>query len=396
VAFIRRFFGGGKERDGGTKTPTSEIIRAYSPVLYLGNQRSAFEEADRGGVIDGFEKLGFTICALTPDKAQVTPRAQDLGFMANPALVDGIERTKILGSIPGIEKPTEYTFTEVLRLPGPFVAKNLRDDRGESVCYLEGRENITKFIAWSFAFRIPETSDHRKLWKRSKKIIAGSEEIRKGNWNWEGFASMKPEDGWVFQEYVETPSKFYTSFRILADGYGNIHYGTLIRSPEEKGVRRLQDPRPREDFNPMYSYLRKPDGPLHINAPHIVSNTAQGGIPIQLNGEKVTDPANREVLIAHNIDPDNPQIPESLVKKALIIAITMRFGVPYTGIDFVYNQNLQDRFLEANFFPTLSAQGLGVNDMEIEQRVQNPGNRDEVQTYLQKVLVQRIIDKTFR
>ena len=62
----------------------------------------------------------------------------------------------------------------------------------------------------------------------------------------------------------------------------------------------------------------------------------------------------------------------------------MRFGVPYTGIDFVYNQNLQDRFLEANLFPTLSAQGLGVSDIETEQRVKNPGNRDEVQTYLQK------------
>lgn len=396
MAFFRRFLGRGKERGGWAETPTSEIIRAYSPVLYLGSQRSAFEEVGRGGVIDGFEKLGFTICELGPDKTHVTPRAQDLGFMASLALIDETKRTEILGTIPGIERPTEYTFAEVLRLPGPFVVKDLRDDRGESVYYLEGRENIAKFIAWSFAFTIPMVLDPIESWKKAKRIIAASEATRKGNWNWNGFASMKPGDGWVFQEYIEAPSKFYTSFRILADGYGNIHYGTLIRSPQEKGVRRLHDPRPKEDFNPTYAYLRKPGGPLYIDAPHIVSNTAQGGIPIQLNGGKVTDPTNREVLIAHNIDPDNPQIPESLVKKARLIANAMGYAVPYTGIDFIYNQNLQDRFLEANFFPTLSAQGLGISNMEIEQRVQNPGNRDEVQTYLQKVLVQRIIDKTFR
>ncbi|MCL4418921.1 hypothetical protein M1146_02335 [Patescibacteria group bacterium] len=396
MAFFRRFLGRGKERSGWAETPISEMVRAYNPVLYLGSQRSTFEEVDRGGVIDGFEKLGFTICELTPGMAQITPRAQDLGFMANPDLVDEIKRTEILGSIPGIERPTEYTFTEVLRLSGPFVAKDLRDDRGESVYYLEGRENIAKFIAWSFAFTIPDTLNRKKLWKRSRRIIAASEATRKGNWDWNGFASMKPEDGWVFQEYIETPSKFYTSFRILADGYGNIHYGTLIRSPQEKRVRRLHDPRPKEDFNPAYAYLRKPGSPLYIDAPHIVSNTAQGGIPIQLNGGKAADPTDREVLIAHNIDPKNPQIPKSIVKKARLIANAMGYAIPYTGIDFIYNQGLQDRFLEANFFPTLSAQGLGISDMEIEQRVQNPGNRDEVQTYLQKVLVRRIVDKTFR
>ena len=314
MAFIRRFLGGGKERDGRAKTPTSEIIRAYNPILYLGNQRSAFEEADRGGVIDGFEKLGFTICELTSERTQVTPRAQDLGFMAAPAVTDAIKRAETLSSIPGIERPTEYTFTEVLRLLGPFVAKNLRDDRGESVYYLEGRENITKFIAWSFAFRIPETSDHRKLWKRSKKIIAGSEEIRKGNWNWEGFASMKPEDGWVFQEYVETPSKFYTSFRILADGYGNIHYGTLIRSPEEK-VRRLQDPRPREDFNQcIYTYVNQMV--LSILMPAHRFKHCTGGIPIQLNGEKVTDPTNRKSLLLTILILIIPKFRNLLLKSA--------------------------------------------------------------------------------
>ncbi len=157
----------------------------------------------------------------------------------------------------------------------------------------------------------------------------------------------------------------------------------------------MKDVKPRKGLNPVYKFLRDPGYLFYMDAPSIVSNTSQGGVPIQLNGRKVKDPVNRQVLTAHNINPDNPQIPKSFLEQAFEIAFAMRYATPYVGIDFIYGKGLVPLFLEANFSATLSPEGLGVSESEIRQKVAHPENHREVQKYLQKILVQRVVVRSF-
>ncbi len=132
----------------------------------------------------------------------------------------------------------EYTFEEVLQGERPVVAKDLNEDRGEFVYYLKDREAVAKFLVWDLVFRSFEVDDPVETAEKTIRIAAGGglEAIRRGNWNWKGFGRMRPPKNVVFQEYIDTPSEFYTSFRLLVDAYCNIHYGTLIRSAQKKGL----------------------------------------------------------------------------------------------------------------------------------------------------------------
>ncbi|HVZ12755.1 MAG TPA: hypothetical protein VG965_07035 [Patescibacteria group bacterium] len=383
----------GKER-GSSNPDVQDLVKYHQPILYLGRHISDFKKHGLDpDTIEEFRKNGFKIREANHDQGNEL-RVQDLGFMTNPNLLEAT-RTEILSDAAGVDTPREVPFEEVLLLPGPYVAKDVREDRGESVQYLRGRENISKFLIWNYIFYMPSDLDPKKVLERRDDIPFLKEVIRLKKWNWSGFKYLKPGEGWQFQEFVDSPSNHYTSFRVLADGYGNIHYSTLIRSPEEKGIRKNTDPRPNEDFNPTFKHLRDPNGTLYIPSPNIVSNTAQGGIRIQLDGNTVTDPINREVLSAHGIDPDNPRLPEKMTEKAKLIAVASRTGFPYVGIDFMYDKKFNLYFLEANSFPTLSADGLGISEIELRQRVRRWNNRDEVQKYLRKVLIKRIVEATF-
>ncbi len=396
MAFIRRLLPGGKERDGQRIPTTTEVVKAYSPILYIGISRNDIRKYDWDvDVLDEFEQNGFKVVQLAPNKP-IEPRVQDLGYLAREELFNEVVREEILSSMPGVERPQGYSFKELLTHTGPIVAKDVREDRGESILYLEDKEAIAKFIAWKFTFSPPEDNNRTEIALRRLKILAAKEAIERNIWDWEGFSQMEPDTGWRFEDYIETPSNYYTSFRIMADGYGKIHYGTLIRSAQEKGVRRIHDPRFHMNSDSTYQHFYNPNSIFYKDAPYIVSNTAQGGIPIQLNGKRIEDPINREVAAAHGIDPDNPQIPEVLIPKASVMGVAMKCASPWTGADFVFNAELQDRFLEANMFPTLSAAGLGVSEIEIRQRVEHPDNHQEVQKYLRKVLVKRLVEGTFR
>jgi len=384
MAFLRRVISGGKERLNAPAFGISETIGRGKRTLYI----PAFGINHRPEVIDEFRKNGYSIAGTLIAQDDPFPgKEQDLGlFLVRENLSHGFRKSESIAKLAGIEQPREFEHSEILTLHKPFVVKFPTADRGESVFLLDGRGSIAKFLVYA--------NEHfNSSWDRNQskeKIEAAKHAIESGQWDWEGFSEMEVSDFWIFQEYIETPSDFYTSFRILADAYGNIHYGTLLRSLQPKGVKRVVD----RDPNPIdhsFTYLHNPESMYCLDTPDIVSNAAQGGIGIHLNGMRIEDEANRNVAEAHDIDPDNPRIPQQLKDKASKVGILMKRVFPFTGVDFIYDRDLKDFFLEANTGPTLFSEGLGVSKEEIRRKK----GKEDGQEYLTRVLIRRIAKTDF-
>ena len=369
MEFVRRFIPGSNKKND-VPWETQETLGHGQRVLY-----TSLSGIDlRPTIIDEFEKNGYLITpSFVFPGGRFPGRNCDLGLGIDQRLANSAEKNDYIAAAAGLKQPAKIEFPQILDFEQPIVAKDPSSDRGESVFLLPNKESLAKFLAYDSNF-------FGNPWYRSNDLnLASQIAIRTHNWDWEGFYQLHPSYPWRFEEYIETPSDFYTSFRILADGYGNIHYGTLLRSPVKKGGKRISSP---DSFEP----LKNPNSRFYLNSPSIVSNAAQGGIGIQLNGEAVLDPINRQVLIDHGINPDNPRIPESMEQKASKVGKIMKTMYPFTGVDFVDNLSLEDLFLEANNGPTLFAEGLGVSKEEIDK---NKGNEYE-QEYLARVLIRRI------
>ena len=384
MELLRRFFPGSKERYSGADIGIPEAVVRGKRALYV----PAFGINHRPEVIDEFRTNGYSIVGTLIAQDDPFPgKEQDLGlFLVRENLSYGFRKSESIAKLAEIEQPREYQHSEILTLPKPFVVKFPTSDRGESVFLLDGRESIDKFLVYANEhFTSSFSRDQKK-----EKMEAAKHAIESEQWDWEGFSEMEVSDSWIFQEYIETPSDYYASFRILADGYGNIHYGTLLRSPQPKGVRKVVDRTP-NPIDHSFTYLHNPNSISCLDAPDIVSNAAQGGIPIQLNGVRIEHEANRDVASAHNIDPDNPHIPEQLKDKASKVGILMKRVFPFTGVDFIYDRDLKDFFLEANTGPSLFAEGLGVSHEEIRKNKR----KEHEQEYLTRVLIRRIAKTDF-
>lgn len=282
----------------------------------------------------------------------------------------GYKRDKEISRRVGIDMPHSFTPQEVLSSPNSIVAKLPDIDRGEFKYLLENPDQKVKFIAWALLDQnlglLDEQKDvnvivERILNKVSKGVFRDTF-IEKGNWF----------KYWVFEEFIETPGEYNTSFRVVADALGNFHYAQVNRSAEKKLSQLMPIPKfqnsplvevskPGTDLAIMLSH---PDSPFYISPKKFVSNIARGAKPILLNGIPVENQTDREVLEDIGIDPDKPEAPKELVRISIEIAKEYRKHYPHVGIDYMQRaDNKKFVLLEVNKGPHLipAAMGLPAN-----------------------------------
>ncbi len=357
---FKKFRPGGRER--------LSMVPVEPEILGQGVKTIHVGLTGANDVTDQFVANGYRLRYQSPwEKLELQP--QDLGVKLDPRFPEGSDHDLIVANLTGIEQPKRHEFEDVFDLPGPVVAKNIFIDRGDAVFYLDSPEELAKFAMANYRLYMGIASDQPFL--PARRIREARRRLAQGDWEWEGFRYLTPDSSWIFQDYIETPSDFYTSFRILVDGYGHIHAGTLLRSPEKKGVRKL-------DFSD------------NLN---IVSNSAQGGVDIFLNGERIEDETNRRIAVAHNIDPDNPQIPEDMERDAITIGKATQRYSPITGIDFIKDLTLKHFMLEINPLPGIVPGEVGVSQEELATNVSDIKNQREVMHYLYNVLIRKIAEQ---
>ncbi|MDE6140962.1 MAG: hypothetical protein K2G03_00010 [Bacilli bacterium] len=150
----------------------------------------------------------------------------------------------------------------------------------------------------------------------------------------------------VMQEYIETPTKFNTSLRVVTSSSKDILCSSLKYSKTSKGKRK--------HLGLVDRYLCEATSPYYLGSKSVTSNTVSGGKSITL-GENNYSKEEKRVLLAHGIDPENATVPKDVEEAALSIAVNCRREIgAISGIDFIYDyKNNVWKYLEQQEYPMM-------------------------------------------
>jgi hypothetical protein len=391
------------------KHPHDEREKLGSKVLFIperyGDRKSvALLDSFRGRDVQHeerllrmFQKAGYFI----ERNGSFSGKQGELAFGLYHKLAGGSHR-KLDDEITestNVPRPHELSIDEVRQLNFPIVVKDPYQHGGERIYLLENEEALTRFIARVMVGqRLSDLYDETNQDEIIESIMNG---VRTWNFDseWFYYKDLRELEHYQFQEYVETPSEYHTSFRVLVDAYGEVYSGAIIRSPKKKGEESIVEPKLLLSTDPIteisYSQreydilLKHPDSPFFLNSQKIVSNAAQGGISIALGGQPVVNEIDQQVLIDHGIDPYNPTIPQIMADRASSIGKAARGMNAYVGVDFIMNQSLDPLFLEANFGPVLTPDEIGITVQD--DRIKSSGF--ETSQYCELALIAKIASK---
>lgn len=153
-------------------------------------------------------------------------------------------------------------------------------------------------------------------------------------------------EDFTMQEYIETPTEFNTSLRVVTSSSNDILCSSLKYSKPSKGKRK--------HYGLVDRYLCEATSPYYLRSKSIISNTVSGGKSITL-GDYNYSKEEKRVLLAHGIDPKNACVPSSVEEAALSIAVNCRREIgAISGIDFIYDCHKNEwKYLEQQEYPMM-------------------------------------------
>lgn len=159
---------------------------------------------------------------------------------------------------------------------------------------------------------------------------------------------------YAFEQFVTTPSKYYTKYRVVFHGMGAIHVHSVLEygsSKEADVVRSIRTP----DSGWVY---HDPSSPLYLASVHRQSNAMGHDRLIPLSCAK--GPKNleeREILAAHGLDREHPKVPaELLVLAEKVARVFAREGmIGFQGQDWLQDPAGRFHLIECNLTPSPSS-----------------------------------------
>ncbi|HET6747266.1 MAG TPA: hypothetical protein VFH06_04130 [Candidatus Saccharimonadales bacterium] len=329
----------------------------HVPVGYgHGEYDSALEQVQ----LDIFRAHGYDIVEDDPFDAD-SPMEMGIGVQTN--VRDGYERDQRIAYEAGVRMPESFDVRAMLEYPGAVIAKPYASDRGDLKYLLESPEQKRRFVAWFIAqsnldtlFKDGDIDDD--LVQNLLTQVANGE------------VDQEKLEGWIFEEQIITPGTYNTSFRVVVDAFGRVHYSQVARSAAPKGVDADPSithttPLPRS-MGDMWGadtsiLLAHPDSPFYIAPKHITSNISTGGVRLRLNGVSAESPEDRTALQELGINPDEPRLPVALHDTSSTIGRLSRGEYPFVGVDYLIDERTGEYvMLEINTGPHLDPQALGL------------------------------------
>lgn len=241
-------------------------------------------------------------------------------------------------------------------LPLPFVLKNLEENGGYEKFILrtpEQLETLKRFYDEinDYDFECRSKNANREWKCLGKKIIFDKNTGRSNTAICLMVFDYKEifNERMVIQEYIETPTKYNTSMRVLTSSTGEIICASLK-------YMQPSSPDPKKRYHGYFdTYLSDPSSPYFLGNESIISNTVAGGNSILLGKNNYSE-TEQEVLKAHDINPSNVEVPAEVSRVAKKIATSCRREIgAISGMDFIYDKNTKTwKFLEQHEFPMLT------------------------------------------
>lgn len=161
----------------------------------------------------------------------------------------------------------------------------------------------------------------------------------------------------VLEDFVESPSRFATSYRVTATPTGYLQAATMMRSLAPAAHESVET----DEVSLAWRPLVTKGGPLYLNARRIVSNGNETSVNIPLSTERYSIRPNvvplsdedGEALEAHGINPNDPKVPDHIVEAGIAAAKTLgpTLGLQ-VGIDLIEDNAGKPWFIEANNNPS--------------------------------------------
>lgn len=274
------------------------------------------------------ENLGIVFCETedlnTPNITSYGFKQKGLLFQEEKELIDTLRlptpKTKIFSPIN-----EDISF--------PFILKNPESRKGREVYLVENFEMVEKirsFLESSLVF-IPSLGGeifYDPTFEREKLI---------------------------YQEYIETPSDYFTTYRVLISCTGTIFASRLNYSENTKDSLDLLVPQTTTGWHKRDILISK-DSPFYLSSKKVVSNQSANGGGIVLDPlptSKKPSVLEEEILTNHNLDPFHPSLP--VVIRDYSIAIAKYLGSRKKGlifgIDWIQSKDDQFYYLETNLSP---------------------------------------------
>lgn len=165
-------------------------------------------------------------------------------------------------------------------------------------------------------------------------------------------------DHFMVRQFVETPSDFFTSYRLVVTAAGEVQAAGLLYSGHTKasGRRMIRtcDDTGDERLRFMTRHFEDPNSPYFLDAIDARSNIMCGGdmIPLMGNNRQPLREGEANILEAHGIEPVKPEVPQTLVTYARQIGSVARRAELVVGVDFIQDKDNNPYLLEVNLGPT--------------------------------------------
>lgn len=211
----------------------------------------------------------------------------------------------------------------------PFVFKNESNQGGREKFLIETPSQLETLR--KFYYEIDEYSKNRKVEKPNDFL----------NYKQKFYQSTR------IQEYIETPTEYNTSLRVLTSSNGDILASSLKYA--DTSLKTNEGLHGYFDF-----YLSDPLSPYFLNSKSIISNTVAGGNSILL-GKSHYSELEQEILNAHDINPKCAAVPVNVKNACINIAVHCKRELgAVCGLDFIYDKNNREwKYLEEHEYPML-------------------------------------------
>ncbi len=310
---------------------------------------------------------------------------QELGVGVGRFENDEVGRNLEIADAVGLATPPQFTAEEMLSTPTPVVAKFIGVNGGRKNYLLETVKQKAKYIVAQIKSDaiapnlFIDANGNLTMNEEYRPTVEGMiEEASRGKIN-------KTVDGVIFEKYIETPSHHYSSYQIIADAFGNIHYVALILSPHEKDNRTISTPlytRPPnivelkgnvldDCCDTLHWLYTVPTSPFFLGAKSITSFHEGESNSLILAGQKTDDPKICDALISHGIDPNKAEPPAFLLAMGQKLGPAYRVYAPYAGFKVIGDKNGGYFYLGDDKRPTLTPTGLGMPEKTSQEELGN-------------------------
>jgi len=250
-----------------------------------------------------------------------------------------------------ISFPTD-SFPEALP-PLPLVLKNEESQGGKE-----------KFI-----IKTPEQLAILKKFYDEINFYAKQKRIEKAKCTWSCFPNLKFDENGIsnikgiyinsidykkifhqsmrIQKFIKTPTAYNTSLRVFTSSSGDILASSLKYAESSKQTES-------QYYGLFDTYLSDPTSPYFLDSESIISNTVAGGNSILL-GKNSYSELEKNILIAHGINPSNAIVPQDVMKACISVAVNCSREVgAICGMDFIYDEEEKSwKYLEEHEYPML-------------------------------------------